>query len=188
MRVRGHATRLDLDVSHLRQPSKPILASEIRAAVPRQDQLRSAATYIAMSWFALRGFPIAFPLEPREYDLLASFSGKVQRIQVKSGTYRSSNGHWQVGVGRRPYALDRSAGKEPYDPDSIDYFFVVSGNGCLYLIPSRVLAGRLSIYADSYAQYQVGDASSLLPWDGGPAAPSAETDVELGQTLPSTGT
>jgi hypothetical protein len=58
--------------------------------------------------------------------------------------------------------LDKSAGKTPYDPEAIDYFFVIAGDGRLFLIPSRVLAGRVRVYVDTYDRYLVGDASSLL--------------------------
>src|SRR5439155_7867205 len=74
----------------------------------------------------------------------------------------TGRGYWQVGIGRRPYVLDKSAGKMPYDPDSIDLFFIVLGDGSIYVIPSVVLAGRTGISADNYAPYRVGDASSLL--------------------------
>jgi hypothetical protein len=66
----------------------------------------------------------------------------------------------------------------PYDPDDIDLFFIVLGDGSLYAIPSAVLAGRTSIYADTYAPYQVGDASSLLR-SGAPAAADAPRGVSV---------
>jgi hypothetical protein len=50
----------------------------------------------------------------------------------------------------------------PYDPDDIDLFFIVLGDGGMYVIPSSVLAGRIRIYAETYAPYRVGDASGLL--------------------------
>jgi hypothetical protein len=81
-------------------------------------------------------------------------------VQVKSSTCQARTGAWEVGVGRRPYVLDKSAGKVPYDPDLIDFFFIIDGVGRIYLIPSRVLAVR--VYVDTYAGYRVGDASSLL--------------------------
>lgn len=124
--------------------------------------LRVAATSIASAWFALRGFPTAVPLEPQEYDLLVTLPEGISRIQVKSSTCQVANGRWQVRIGRRPYTLDNAAGRTPYDPDSLDYFFVVVGDGRLFLIPSAVLAGRMSMYADSYSMYRVGDVSSLL--------------------------
>ena len=58
--------------------------------------------------------------------------------------------------------LDKSASKMPYDPDDIDLFFIVLGDGSMYVIPSSVLAGRIRIYAETYAPYRVGDASGLL--------------------------
>lgn len=67
-----------------------------------------------------------------------------------------------VGLGRRPYVMDKTAGKIPYDPDSVDYFLVIDGEGTIYVIPSHVVAGRTTIQLDSYAEYRVGDASSLL--------------------------
>ena len=115
-----------------------------------------------MVWFMLRGSAVSVPVEPQEYDLLVTAPGGIERVQVKSTTNRGSDGKWSVGVGRRPYSLDKTAGKAPYDPDSLDCFFIVDGHGGLYLIPSRCLAGRTSITLDAYAPYRVGDASSLL--------------------------
>ncbi len=33
----------------------------------------------------------------------------------------------------------------PYDPDSLDLFFILLGDGSIYLIPTSVLAGRVQI-------------------------------------------
>jgi hypothetical protein len=69
---------------------------------------------------------------------------------------------WAVTVGRRPYSLDKTASVAPYDPDSLDYFFIIDGDGDIYLIPSRAIGGRTRIYIRRYAEYRVGDASSLF--------------------------
>lgn len=161
-RVRGHASRLGLDVSHLDRAATPRPASRRPASPPEPQQLRKAATSIAASWFALRGYGTAIPVEPESYDLLVEFPDGVQRVQVKSTTCRARNGRWQVQVGRRPYSLDKAAGRAPYHPDALDVFFIVCGDGGLYLIPSRLLAGRVAVYVDSYRDCRVGDASSLL--------------------------
>lgn len=115
-----------------------------------------------MAWLTLRGCAVALPIEPQAYDLLVTTSKGIQRVQVKSCASRNRRGYWDVGIGRRPYTLDKSAGKMPYDPESIDLFFIVLGDGSIYVIPSSVLAGRKSISAESYLAYRVGDASSLL--------------------------
>jgi hypothetical protein len=47
-----------------------------------------------------------------------------------------------------------------------DYFFMVDGDLTMYLIPSRVIAGCVSILLRTYARYVVGNASGLLGADG----------------------
>ncbi len=65
-------------------------------------------------------------------------------------------------IGQRPYALDKTAGRTAYDPDSLDFFFIIDGDYLIYLIPSAVVAGRLAINVGAYRSFLVGDASSLL--------------------------
>ncbi|MGW6194896.1 group I intron-associated PD-(D/E)XK endonuclease [Kribbella sp. NPDC055110] len=162
VRIKGHAMRLGLDCTALRSSDSPRPAAEPLQLPARPEMLRAAAPALAMAWFTLHGCAVALPMEPEVYDLLVTTTNGIQRVQIKSSERPGSNGHWQVGIGRRPYVLDKSATKMPYDPDDIDLFFIVLGDGSLYVIPSSVVAGRVSIYADTYARYRVGDASSLL--------------------------
>jgi PD-(D/E)XK endonuclease len=163
LRVKGCAVRLGLDLTRLER------ARRIADSVPPQPMpraapafLRVAAEAIAIAWFAVRGLPVAVPAETRVYDLLVTFPEGIKRVQVKSSICRSRTGTWMVIVGRRPYSLDKTASIAPYDPDSLDYFFVIAGDGAIYLLPSRVVAGRTRISIRNYAEYRVGDASSLL--------------------------
>lgn len=126
--------------------------------------LRVAAQPIAVAWFALQGLPVALPSEPQAYDLLVTMPDGIRRVQVKSTTQRTASGSWTVVIGRRPYKLDKTAGRAPYDPDTIDLFFVICADGSIYLIPSDVLAGRTQVSLSVCAAYRVGDASSLLDW------------------------
>jgi hypothetical protein len=59
----------------------------------------------------------------------------------------------------------------------LDYFFIIDGDGAVYLIPSQVLAGRTGIYVRMYANYCVGDASSLFASSDIAAAPISEQTV-----------
>ncbi|MET7280886.1 group I intron-associated PD-(D/E)XK endonuclease [Kribbella sp. NPDC005582] len=161
-RIKGHAVRLGLNFTHFTAPREPASDAELFNEPARLEALRYAASSVAMAWFTLRGCAVALPIEPQEYDLLVTTSKGVQRVQVKTCAARNSKGYWGVGIGRRPYMLDKSASKMPYDPDTIDLFFILLGDGSIYLIPSSVVAGRKSISAESYAPYRVGDASSLL--------------------------
>lgn len=83
-------------------------------------------------------------------------------MQVKSSAYRRSDGSWTVDVGHRPYALDTTAESVPYRSDALDYYFIVDGDGFVYLVPSADLAGRTSINIGGYTRYRIGTAASLL--------------------------
>ena len=140
IRVKAHALRLGLDLSHLED--QPREASSRLHAEPALRNLRDAATSLAASWFSLCGFNPAIPMEPAVYDLLVSMPDGIKRVQVKTTTCNGKNA-WMIQVGRRPYSIGNNARLVPYDPDSIDLFFIVDGDLSLYLIPSRVIAGRV---------------------------------------------
>jgi hypothetical protein len=159
VRVKAHALRLGLDLSHLldQYPEtncQPTLK-------PALSNLRQAATSLAASWFSLRGCATAIPIEPTVYDLLASTPDGIKRVQVKTTTYNGKTG-WQVAVGRRPYSIGNRERQIPYDPELIDWFFIVDGDLNMYLIPSRVIAGRVSILLPTYTRYIVGSAAGLM--------------------------
>ncbi|WBQ08534.1 hypothetical protein [Kribbella sp. CA-293567] len=162
IRVKGHAARLGLGYEHLEAARSATAGDPPVWQTGRLEALRTAAPAIAMAWFALRGCPVALPVEPQLYDLLVTTAAGVQRVQVKSCARPDGKGRWQIGIGRRPYVLDKSARKVPYEPGSLDLFFVVLGDGSIYVIPMSALAGRVQIYPHNYTRYRVGDASSLL--------------------------
>jgi hypothetical protein len=116
---------------------------------------------LAASWFSLCGFTTAIPVEPTVYDLLVSMPTGIKRVQVKTTTYNSKSG-WMVQVGRRPYSHGNNARLVPYDPELIDLFFIVDGDLSLYLIPSKVIAGRVGLLLRTYAKYIVGNAAGLM--------------------------
>ncbi len=159
VRIRAHALRLGLDLSHLGGAAQEVHGQ----AVPKPElrNLRQAATSLAACWFALCGFGAAIPIEPEVYDLLVSTPQGIRRVQVKTTTYRSEAG-WQVGVGRRPYSIGNREPLAPYDPELIDWFFIVDGNMDIYLIPSQVIGGRVSILLRTYRKYIVGNATGLM--------------------------
>jgi hypothetical protein len=161
LRLKGDALRLGFDVSHL-DVGKASPSIDPLSRPPLVSELRRAAPSIAAAWFGLRGFGIAYPAEPEDYDLLATGQSEIFRIQVKSTTSKSSAGKWQVGIGQRPYSGGSTAPRTPYDPDSIDFFFIVNASGDLYLLPIEAVAGLTNIYLSAYEEYWVGDVSSLL--------------------------
>ena len=158
MRVRANALRLGLDVSRLESTAD---IKERSHRHPDLKHLRQAATSLAACWFSLCGFNTAIPVEPAVYDLLVSGPDGIKRIQVKTTTHNSKNG-WMIQVGRRPYSVANNARLVPYDPDLIDWFFVVDGDLSMYLIPSQIIAGRVMILLRTYHKYIVGNAAGLM--------------------------
>ncbi len=116
LRMKGHAVRLDLDVSHLDDPTptRPLLAGLSRD--PQKSSLRHAAPLIVASWFAVRGFPVSLPSEPQPYDLLVSTPEGIQRVQVKSSTNAISNGSWHVGIWTQAILVGEEPGKGSIRP------------------------------------------------------------------------
>jgi hypothetical protein len=159
IRVKAHALRLGLDLSHLTE--QPQETSGQAPPKPALANLRQAAPSLAASWFTLCGCAPAFPIEPTVYDLLVSTTAGIKRVQVKTTTYNGKTG-WQVGVGRRPYSIGNRERQVPYDPELIDWFFIVDGDLAMYLIPSRVIAGRINLLLRAYTKYIVGSAAGLM--------------------------
>jgi hypothetical protein len=62
-------------------------------------------------------------------------------------------------------------------PDVIDYFFIIDGDLNIYLIPSRLIAGRVQILLRAYKEYIVGNASGLPGVAAGTAKGDARTSA-----------
>jgi hypothetical protein len=170
VRLHGHAIRLGLDLRHLEIQSAQVWH-------PREWQvdpvrLREAATPLAAAWFIMRGCIVSLPTEQAVYDLLVHAPEGMSRVQVKTTTTTGPKA--QVNVGRRPYTAGNLGPLLPYDPKVIDYFFIVDGDCNIYLVPSRVVAGRVGLMLRTYKEYIVGDVSGLLgaaPKTAGARAP-----------------
>jgi hypothetical protein len=158
-RIKAHAIRLGLDLSRIDSPeTDPLAEPQLK---PDIKHLRDAGTMIAAMWFTLCGCNPSIPLEPTIYDLLVSMPNGIKRVQVKTTTHQGRDG-WEVQVGRRPYSAGNRGRLAPYDPDLVDLFFILDGELAMYLVPSRVLAGRVVILLRNYSQYIVGEVGSLM--------------------------
>lgn len=158
IRIKAHAARLGIDLSRLEPIGK--------GAAPRPEfkpdvkHLREAGASIASMWFLLCGYNTSLPMEPTIYDLLVSMPDGIKRVQVKTTTCKTDG--WTVQVGRRPYSIGNRARLVPYDPDLVDLFFILDGDLNMYVIPSRVIAGRVAILLHNYSEFIVGSAASFM--------------------------
>lgn len=145
--LRGHAARLGLDTVHLNavavlkadHDSRPRLA-------PDPLMLHRAGPMLAAGWFQLCGCEVTWPLEPAVYDLVVQMDGGFRRVQVKTTTVRYGS-TWDVTISRS------GRDHEPYDPDEIDYFFIIDGSLEYYLIPVSVVAGLRRLRLSRYVEY-----------------------------------
>lgn len=136
-----------------------MLASDLPAQL---KFLRVAAEALAATWFMLRGCAVSFPAEPTRYDLLVDTPQGIMRVQVKTNTSATKYG-WDARVGHHPDTHSKKHGQLlAYSPDEIDLFFIIDGDMTMYLIPSRAIAGRVSILLRTYRKYIIGNVRGLL--------------------------
>jgi hypothetical protein len=144
--MKGHAVRLGIDTAHF--ASGRVVRTDRETLEPQLAQLPRAGSLLAAAWFTLCGCDVAWPLEPCRYDLLVRRDGGFRRVQVKTGRQRA-NGTWVVSLSTG----GRNRGT--YDPDDIDEFFVIDGDGDYYLIPVAAVGGRHGIHAGAYADFKL---------------------------------
>jgi hypothetical protein len=153
--VKGHAVRLGLDTTHFRAVRGGIERPQDEPTLlPDSANLRKAGALLAATWFTLCGYVVAWPLEPCRFDLIVSADGRSDRVQVKATTRKRWNA-WTV-------CIATSGDKSAYDPDDLDYFFVIDGDLSLYLIPISIVAGRVTLGLSNYLNFKVESVGGLL--------------------------
>ena len=157
-RVKAHAMRLGLDLTHL---ENPIATCRIRRTKAEPSVPARCGNFHCRVLVLTVRVQRCDPGGAAVYDLLVSMPDEIKRVQVKTTTYYSRDG-WMVVVGRRPYSVGNKERLVPYDPELIDLFFIVDGDLSLYLIPSKVIAGRVGLLLRTYEKYIVGNAAGLM--------------------------
>jgi PD-(D/E)XK nuclease superfamily protein len=166
--LKGHAARLGLDATHF-DTAPEVVAPERFEVRPDLTSLSRAGSMLAAAWLTLCGYDISWPLEPCRYDLLAGRNGQILRVQVKT-TRTWGNGGWKVSLSTT------SGGRRIYDPDDIDYFFVIDGDLEYYLVPVASVGGRYSVTLSRYQQFRLDQQPAVaLPrlTEPGPSSGSA---------------
>ena len=112
---------------------------------------------IAIAWFVEHGHNVSIPLtDSQDYDLVVEFEGRLCGIQVRTTYHRKENGSYQANL--RVLGGNRSGtGKvKQFDPELVDFLFIVTEDGQKYLIPSGAIHNRSSIaLCNKYAEFRV---------------------------------
>jgi hypothetical protein len=119
------------------------------------QQLPRSGSMLAASWFSMCGYDVSWPLEPTRYDLAVRRGREFVRVQVKTSRTRRSRS-WVVSL------TSNSTAQKLYDPDEIDYFFIIDGDLHYYLVPVTAVGGLHMISLDSYQEFKL-DRGLLQP-------------------------
>ncbi len=131
-----------------------------------------------MEWLTAKGALVWIPLgHSPDVDVIAQFEDRLIRIQVKTSTFR---GQLRGGDIRWRVAISTSGGNQSwnktvkrFDPEKVDYLFVLTGDGRRWYIPaSCVEAGRLiGLGGRKYSEFEIEPGTaidSLIYAESGP--------------------
>jgi hypothetical protein len=129
----GHAA------SHLAKGARRP-ADTLWRADPRQQGLLGVTDAIA--WFGAAGYVVSVPLlDAQPYDLVVDGPRGLERIQVKTTTYRSPRGIFVASLATR--GGNRSFHTVKYfDPSSCDAVYVLTDAADRYLVPTAEISSR----------------------------------------------
>lgn len=130
--------------------------------IPSGENLNKAAVGVSVGWFLRKGYMVSLPVEPAHYDLVVESDEGLKKVQVKSTTSHDKGGAWKVYVSRTAYSSEveirGAAGKRrrtSYTKEQVDLFFVLTGDGSIFLIPVEALGSVKTINLDTkYAKYR----------------------------------
>jgi hypothetical protein len=91
---------------------------------------------MAIGYFTAQGYTVLIPLtDSQDYDLVIEKNGLLKKVQVKTTSYKTPNGIFNINLsvkgGNRSYNTIKK-----FNPDLVDYLFIFTSNGDMYFIPS----------------------------------------------------
>jgi PD-(D/E)XK endonuclease len=111
----------------------------------------------AMTWLVSLGAIVAKPLfESPDYDLLADFGDRIERVQVKTSTHWAKN-RFVVSLCTRGGNQSWNGIVKRLDASRCDGVFVHVGDGRRWYIPAAALGGGSAIVlgGPKYAEFEV---------------------------------
>ena len=110
-------------------------------ANPREQGLLGLTD--AIQGFGANGYSISLPLiDAQPYDLIVDDGERLQRVQVKTTTYRSPYGIYGVSLATRGGNQSFNTSK-PFDPGSAELLYVLTDSDERYLIPTEIPTERI---------------------------------------------
>lgn len=118
--------------------------------------------FSAMEWLVSKGALVWIPLgHSPDVDLMAEIDGRVLRVQVKTSTYRvtTSEGEerWRVMVATSGGNQSWNRAVKAFDLTSVDYLFVLVGDGRRWCIPAAAMEASRSVAlgGPKYSEFEI---------------------------------
>jgi hypothetical protein len=116
------------------------------------------AEYLAAAWFVSRGFRVTLASSGLPYDLILDKGGELRRVQVKSAKRKpTTSGTVTVNVHRLTASAGAAANRRQlcYNLTDFDLFFILTGEGHVFLVPLKSIAGQKSLRVGPASPYYV---------------------------------
>lgn len=116
----------------------------------------------AIEWLTRIGATVLIPFgHSPHFDLVAESDGRLVRVQVKTSTVleRTSDGHerWAIGIATNGGNQSWTGVAKRFDPSTVDYLFVLVGDGRRWMIPVAAVEGSvgLRLGGPKYSEYEI---------------------------------
>ena len=155
--LRELARQMGVDASHLADRAS---RAHTPISMPGQtfENFGLEAEYLAAAWFASRGFRVGLATSGLPYDLIIDRCGVIQRVQVKSTT-AAPTASGTVSARLSHLTPSKGAGtnrrEQCYEPSDFDLFFVLTGEGHVFLIPLQDVVGMQRLMLGPGSPYYV---------------------------------
>jgi len=137
----------------------------------------------AMNWLAYKGAVVWLPFgHSPDIDLIAQLGDFLLRIQVKTTTLRvttsAAGERWATALATNGGNQSWSGVSKTFDPRTVDFLFVLVGDGRRWFIPSSAVEGRRSVRLGGprYSEFEVepGDPITSVVYEGQADRPTIE--------------
>lgn len=124
--------------------------------------------FSAMEWLASQGALVWIPLgHSPDADLIGEIGGRSFRVQVKTSTQCGSTpqGHhrWRVMIATNGGNQSWSGAAKTFDPEQVDFLFVLVGDGRRWLIPAQAIESQrqIALGGAKYAEFEIGRGTAI---------------------------
>jgi hypothetical protein len=142
----------------------------------------------AMEWLTSNGATVFAPFgHSPDIDLIAELDGRLLRVQVKTSVCgeRTALGYHRYSVNLATNGGNQSwtGTVKKFDPERIDFLFVLTGDGRRWFIPSRYVEARrcVRIGGPKYSEFEIERGRAIRDLVYGPNAAPLESDPRLGE-------